>query len=68
MNIKDIKQMAPSELTKTLREQKEELFNLRFQHSINQLDNPMRISAVKKDIARIKTILRENELKNGANA
>ena len=42
MNIKDIKQMAPSELTKTLREQKEELFNLRFQHSINQLDNPMK--------------------------
>ena len=68
MNIKDIKQMAPSELTKTLREQKEELFNLRFQHSINQLDNPMRISAVKKDIARVKTVLRENEIKDSAKA
>ena len=67
MNIKDIKQMAPSELTKTLREQKEELFNLRFQHSINQLDNPMRISAVKKDIARIKTVQRDIEL-HGANS
>ena len=50
MNIKDIKQMAPSELTKTLREQKEELFNLRFQHSINQLDNPMKIVETKKTI------------------
>jgi len=68
MNIKDIKQMAPSELTKTLREQKEELFNLRFQHSINQLDNPMRVSAVKKDIARVKTVLRENEINNSKNA
>ena len=43
---------------------KEELFNLRFQLAINQLDNPMRIAAVKKDIARVKTIIRENELKN----
>ena len=68
MNIKDIKQMAPSELTKTLREQKEELFNLRFQHSINQLDNPMRVSAVKKDIARVKTVLRENEINSSKNA
>ena len=39
-----------------------ELFNLRFQLAINQLDNPMRISAVKKDIARVKTVIRENEL------
>ena len=43
---------------------KAELFNLRFQHAINQLENPMRIKAVKKDIARIKTVMRENELKN----
>ena len=43
-------------------------FQPAFPACINQLDNPMRISAVKKDIARIKTILRENELKNGANA
>ena len=42
---------------------KAELFNLRFQLAINQLDNPMRISAVKKDIARVKTVIRENELR-----
>ena len=42
----------------------QELFNLRFQHAINQLDNPMRIEAVKKDIARVKTIMRANELKD----
>ena len=45
-------------------ELKEELFNLRFQLAINQLENPMRIVAVKKDIARIKTVIRENEIKN----
>ena len=66
MNIKDIKQMAPSELTKTLREQKEELFNLRFQHSMNQLDNPMKIVETKKTIARILTVLREKELSGKA--
>ena len=66
MNIKDIKQMAPSELTKTLREQTEELFNLRFQHSINQLDNPMKIVETKKTIARILTVLREKELSGKA--
>ena len=66
MNIKDIKQMAPSELTKTLREQKEELSNLRCQHSINQLDNPMKIVETKKTIARILTVLREKELSGKA--
>ena len=45
-----------------LKDLKEELFQLRFQLAINQLDNPMRISAVKKDIARVKTILRQREL------
>lgn len=51
-----------------MKDLKAELFNLRFQLAINQLDNPMRISAVKKDIARVKTILRENEIKDSANA
>ena len=55
------------ELNKKLADLKEELFNLRFQHAINQLDNPQRLKAVKKDIARVKTILREIELK-GENA
>ena len=66
MNIKDIKQMAPSELTKILREQKEELFNPRFQHSINQLDNPMKIVETKETIDRILTVLREKELSGKA--
>ena len=52
------------ELNEQLTKLKEELFNLRFQLAINQLENPMRIVAVKKDIARIKTVIRENEIKN----
>ena len=56
--------MSAAELSKKLADLKEELFNLRFQHAINQLDNPMRIEAVKKDIARVKTIMRANELKD----
>ena len=53
---------------KRLKDLKTELFNLRFQHAINQLDNPMRLKAVKKEIAIIKTIMREKELKSGAEA
>ena len=64
MNAKDIRQNTLPELNDQLTKLKEELFNLRFQLAINQLDNPMRIAAVKKDIARVKTIIRENELKN----
>ena len=45
-----------------LKDLKAELFNLRFQHAINQLENPVRLGAVKKDIARVKTIIREKEL------
>ena len=60
--------MNHEELAAKLKDLKAELFNLRFQLAINQLDNPMRISAVKKDIARVKTIIRENELKNSVNA
>ena len=51
-------------MTKKLAELKEELFNLRFQHAINQLENPGRIETVKKDIARVKTVMRSNELKD----
>lgn len=64
MNAKEIRQNTLLELNDQLTKLKEELFNLRFQLAINQLDNPMRIAAVKKDIARVKTIIRENELKN----
>ena len=64
MSAKEIRQNTLPELNDQLTKLKEELFNLRFQLAINQLDNPMRIAAVKKDIARVKTIIRENELKN----
>ena len=62
MKAKEIKALSPSELDAKLTELKDELFKLRFQQPINQLDNPMRISAVKKDIARIKTVMRDVEL------
>jgi large subunit ribosomal protein L29 len=62
MKAAEIRKMSASELEAKLRELKDELFKLRFQQAINQLDNPMRISAVKKDIARVLTVLRENEL------
>ena len=69
MNAKEIRQSTLPELNEQLTKLKEELFNLRFQLAINQRENPMRIVAVKKDIARIKTVIRENELKNdSANA
>lgn len=64
MNVSEIRDMTPAELNDKLKELKEDLFHLRFQHAINQLDNPMRLVAVKKDIARVKTIIRENELKS----
>ena len=67
MNVKELRDKTPAELEKQLKDLKEELFNLRFQHAINQLDNPTRIAAVKKDIARVKTLLREIEL-NGTNS
>lgn len=66
--ITKIREMSASEMEKRIADLKQELFNLRFQHAINQLDNPMRLKAVKKEIAVIKTIMRENELKNGAEA
>ena len=66
--LEKIREWNETELDKKLRDLKEELFNLRFQHAINQLDNPMRLKAVKKEIAVVKTIIRENELKSGAEA
>ena len=66
--LEKIRELNETELDKKLRDLKEELFNLRFQHAINQLENPMRLKAVKKEIAVVKTIIRENELKSGAEA
>lgn len=68
MKAAEIRELTTEELQSKLKDLKEELFNLRFQLAINQLDNPMRISAVKKDIARIKTVLRASELKDSAKA
>ena len=59
MKTNDIRKMSAEELNAKLKELKGELFNLRFQHAINQLENPHRIADVKKDIARVMTILRE---------
>ena len=60
MKASEIRELTSAELESKLRDLKKELFNLRFQHAINQLDNPMRISAVKKDIARILTVMHES--------
>ena len=57
-----MKNLSIQELDGKLADLKSELFNLRFQHAINQLENPMRLKAVKKDIARVKTMIREKEL------
>ena len=66
MKASELRELTPAELETKLQSLKEELFNLRFQLAINQLDNPMRISAVKKDIARVNTIIRQNELAENA--
>ncbi|CDB24610.1 50S ribosomal protein L29 [Clostridium sp. CAG:557] len=62
MKASEMRNLSNAELQKRLKDLKAELFNLRFQLAINQLENPMRIKAVKKDIARINTLLRKNEL------
>ena len=63
MKVNEIRDMSAGELNQKVASLKEELFNLRFQHATGQLENPMRIREVKKTIARIKTIQREQELK-----
>jgi large subunit ribosomal protein L29 len=68
MNTKEIREKTLPELNEQLSKLKDELFHLRFQLAINQLDNPARINAVKKDIARVKTVIREQEIKNSVNA
>jgi large subunit ribosomal protein L29 len=62
MKAKEIREMTQQELTEQLKSIKEELFNLRFQQVTGQLENPMRIKEIKKDYARVKTILRQREL------
>ena len=65
MKASEIREMSVDELNEKLTSLKEELFALRFQLAVNQLDNTARLKAVKKDIARIKTVLRESEIKSG---
>ena len=66
MKVTELRELSQQELNDKLSECKEELFNLRFQLAINQLDNPKKISDVKKTIARIKTIIHERELGDSA--
>jgi large subunit ribosomal protein L29 len=63
VKVNEIRDFADLELEQKLSELKVELFNLRFQHATNQLDNPRRITEVKRTIAKIKTVIRERELK-----
>ena len=62
MKAGEIRELSANELSIRLNDLKKDLFNLRFQHATNQLDNPIKIADVKHDIARIKTIIREKEL------
>ena len=59
MIAKELRELSPEQLDAKLQELRRELFNLRFQHAINQLDNPHKITEVKRDIARVMTVLRE---------
>ena len=63
MDIKKIRSMSPEELVAEESKLKKELFNLRFQHVTGQLENPVQMREIKKDIARVKTVIKENELK-----
>ncbi len=65
MKATEIRELNMVELQDKLKELKDELFNLRFQLAVNQLDNPTRIKAVKKDIARVKTVMQELDAKEG---
>ena len=62
MKANEVRKMSSDELEKKLVELKKDLFQLRLQHATNQLDNPVKIAQVKRDIARVKTIIREQEL------
>ena len=66
MKVEKLRDLSTNELVRTVDSLKEELFNLRFQMATGQLENPMRIKELRKDIARAKTILREREIKEQA--
>ena len=62
MKAKELREKNQTELEKELKELKQELFRLRFQHATNQLANPMELKRVQRDIARVKTVMRQQEL------
>ncbi len=64
MKVSEIIELSLEEMQRKVTDLKEELFNLRFQHEIGQLENPQKMKQTKHDIARIKTVIRESELKN----
>lgn len=68
MKVKELRDMTNEELTAKLKALKQELLNLRFSNATGQLSNPMQINVCKKDIARVKTILTEREMKNKGRA
>ncbi|MBR0088617.1 MAG: 50S ribosomal protein L29 [Clostridia bacterium] len=61
MKVNELRELSTAELEERLADSKQELFNLRFQHAINQLDNPHRIADTKKDIARVMTVIAEKK-------
>jgi large subunit ribosomal protein L29 len=65
MKASEIRELSSDELRQKLDEFTQELFNLRFQHATDQLENPMRVGHVRRDIARMKTVVRERELRSG---
>lgn len=68
MKAQELRNLSDAELEQRLRDLKEELFNLRFQNAAGQLDNPLRLRQVRRDIARIRTVQRERELRASAAA
>jgi len=62
MKAGDVRSLSPEERQQKLVEMKQELFNLRFQHATGQLENPQRLKQIKRDVARVKTVIREEEL------
>lgn len=67
MKAKEIKDLTTAEVLRKVDDLKQELFNLRFQSATGQLENPIRIREVRRDIARAKTVIRERELKEAHN-
>ncbi len=66
MKASEIKDLSMEEMLRKLDDLKEELFNLRFQHETGQLENPQKMKQTKRDIAKVKTIIRQSELNNEA--